>query len=199
MKRLMLILTAMAAGLSFSQGQVEDYTLAWAEGSPFLAAPGNATVVATGSDNAIYTITGKYDYNVTCDVYGPTVSTVTATFNGGYEFSGNTGIKGIALPFDFYYNGKTMKYVLPMADGRIALSEQEDMSDMAKPYVTVYSMNETGLDAVMFEVYAYDDNFQQAIGNRVLKSGGSVKYWTTEDNVFVVEYKDVEINNSYIT
>ena len=197
MKRLMLILTAMAAGLSFSQGQVEDYTLAWAE-TPFLAAPADATVVATGSDNAIYTITGKYDYNVTCDVYGPTVSTVTATFNGGYEFSGNTGIKGIALPFDFYYNGKTMKYVLPMADGRIALSELEDMSDMAKPYVTSSSMNADGLDAVMFEVYAYNEDWMQTIGNRVLKSGGSVKYWTTEDNVFVVEYKDVEINNSYI-
>ena len=201
----MLILTAMAAGLSFSQGQVEDYTLAWAEGTPFLAAPGNATVVATGSDNAIYTITDRYDdvynYDVTFDVYGQTASEVTATYNGStysHDISGNTGIKGIALPFDFYYNGKTMKYVLPMADGRIALSEQEDMSDMAKPYVTIFSMNETGLDAVMFEVYAYDDNFQQAIGNRVLKSGGSVKYWTTEDNVFVVEYKDVEINNSYI-
>ena len=205
MKRLMLILTAMAAGLSFSQGQVEDYTLAWAEGTPFLAAPGNATVVATGSDNAIYTITDRYDevynYDVTCYVYGQTASEVTATYNGStysHDISGNTGIKGIALPFDFYYNGKTMKYVLPMADGRIALSEQEDMSDMAKPYVTVSSMNADGLDAVMFEVYAYDDNFQQAIGNRVLKSGGSVKYWTTEDNVFVVEYKDVEINNSYI-
>ena len=205
MKRLMLILTAMAAGLSFSQGQVEDYTLAWAEGTPFLAAPGNATVVATGSDNAIYTITDRYDdvynYDVTCYVYGQTASEVTATYNGStysHDISGNTGIKGIALPFDFYYNGKTMKYVLPMADGRIALSEQEDMSDMAKPYVTIFNMNETGLDAVMFEVYAYDDNFQQAIGNRVLKSGGSVKYWTTEDNVFVVEYKDVEINNSYI-
>lgn len=201
----MLILTAMATGLSFSQGQVEDYTLAWAEGSPFLAAPGNATVVATGSDNAIYTITDRYDevynYDVTCYVYGQTASEVTATYNGStysHDISGNTGIKGIALPFDFYYNGKTMKYVLPMADGRIALSEQEDMSDMAKPYVTIFNMNETGLDAVMFEVYAYDDNFQQAIGNRVLKSGGSVKYWTTEDNVFVVEYKDVEINNSYI-
>ena len=201
----MLILTAMAAGLSFSQGQVEDYTLVWAEGSPFLTAPGNATVLATGSDNAIYTITDRYDvvynYDVTCYVYGQTASEVTATYNGStysHDISGNTGIKGIALPFDFYYNGKTMKYVLPMADGRIALSEQEDMSDMAKPYVTIYSMNETGLDAVMFEVYAYDDNFQQAIGNRVLKSGGSVKYWTTEDNVFVVEYKDVEINNSYI-
>ena len=201
----MLILTAMAAGLSFSQGQVEDYTLAWAEGTPFLAAPGNATVVATGSDNAIYTITDRYDdvynYDVTCYVYGQTASEVTATYNGStysHDISGNTGIKGIALPFDFYYNGKTMKYVLPMADGRIALSEQEDMSDMAKPYVTIFNMNETGLDAVMFEVYAYDDNFQQAIGNRVLKSGGSVKYWTTEDNVFVVEYKDVEINNSYI-
>ena len=205
MKRLMLILTAMATGLSFSQGQVEDYTLAWAEGTPFLAAPGNATVVATGSDNAIYTITDRYDevynYDVTCYVYGQTASEVTATYNGStysHDISGNTGIKGIALPFDFYYNGKTMKYVLPMADGRIALSEQEDMSDMAKPYVTVSSMNADGLDAVMFEVYAYDDNFQQAIGNRVLKSGGSVKYWTTEDNVFVVEYKDVEINNSYI-
>ena len=198
MKRLMLILTAMAAGLSFSQGQVEDYTLAWAE-TPFLAAPADATVVATGSDNAIYTITGKYDYNVTCDVYGPTVSTVTATFNGGYEFSGNTGIKGIALPFDFYYNGKTMKYVLPMADGRIALSELEDMSDMAKPYVTSSSMNADGLDAVMFEVYAYNEDWMQTIGNRVLKSGGSVKYWTTDDNIFVVEYKDVEINNSHIT
>ena len=204
MKRLMLILTAMAAGLSFSQGQVEDYTLAWAE-TPFLAAPGDATVLATGSDNAIYTITDRYDevynYDVTCYVYGQTASEVTATYNGStysHDISGNTGIKGIALPFDFYYNGKTMKYVLPMADGRIALSEQEDMSDMAKPYVTIFSMNETGLDAVMFEVYAYDDNFQQAIGNRVLKSGGSVKYWTTEDNVFVVEYKDVEINNSYI-
>ena len=201
----MLILTAMAAGLSFSQGQVEDYTLAWAEGTPFLAAPGNATVVATGSDNAIYTITDRYDdvynYDVTCYVYGQTASEVTATYNGStysHDISGNTDIKGIALPFDFYYNGKTMKYVLPMADGRIALSEQEDMSDMAKPYVTIFNMNETGLDAVMFEVYAYDDNFQQAIGNRVLKSGGSVKYWTTEDNVFVVEYKDVEINNSYI-
>lgn len=204
MKRLMLILTAMAAGLSFSQGQVEDYTLAWAE-TPFLAAPENATVVATGSDNAIYTITDRYDevynYDVTCYVYGQTASEVTATYNGStysHDISGNTGIKGIALPFDFYYNGKAMKYVLPMADGRIALSEQEDMSDMAKPYVTIFSMNETGLDAVMFEVYAYDDNFQQAIGNRVLKSGGSVKYWTTEDNIFVVEYKDVEINNSYI-
>ena len=204
MKRLMLILTAMAAGLSFSQGQVEDYTLAWAE-TPFLAAPGDATVLATGSDNAIYTITDRYDevynYDVTCYVYGQTASEVTATYNGStysHDISGNTGIKGIALPFDFYYNGKTMKYVLPMADGRIALSEQEDMSDMAKPYVTIFNMNETGLDAVMFEVYAYDDNFQQAIGNRVLKSGGSVKYWTTEDNVFVVEYKDVEINNSYI-
>lgn len=191
--------------MSFSQGQVEDYTLAWAEGSPFLAAPGNATVLATGSDNAIYTITDRYDevynYDVTCYVYGQTASEVTATYNGStysHDISGNTGIKGIALPFDFYYNGKTMKYVLPMADGRIALSEQEDMSDMAKPYVTIFSMNETGLDAVMFEVYAYDDNFQQAIGNRVLKSGGSVKYWTTEDNIFVVEYKDVEINNSYI-
>lgn len=203
----MLILTAMAAGLSFSQGQVEDYTLAWAEGTPFLTAPGDATVVATGSNNAIYTITDRYDdvynYDVTFDVYGQTASEVTATYNFDlpspvHEFSGNTGIKGIALPFDFYYNGKTMKYVLPMADGRIALSEQEDMSDMAKPYVTVYNMNAEGLDAVMFEVYAYDDNFQQAIGNRVLKSGGSVKYWTTEDNVFVVEYKDVEINNSYI-
>lgn len=204
MKRLMLILTAMAAGLSFSQGQVEDYTLAWAE-TPFLAAPGDATVLATGSDNAIYTITDRYDdvynYDVTFDVYGQTASEVTATYNGSsysHDISGNTGIKGIALPFDFYYNGKTMKYVLPMADGRIALSEQEDMSDMAKPYVTIFNMNETGLDAVMFEVYAYDDNFQQAIGNRVLKSGGSVKYWTTEDKVFVVEYKDVEINNSYI-
>lgn len=201
----MLILTAMAAGLSFSQGQVKDYTLAWAEGTPFLAAPGNATVVATGSDNAIYTITDRYDevynYDVTCYVYGQTASEVTATYNGStysHDISGNTGIKGIALPFDFYYNGKTMKYVLPMADGRIALSEQEDMSDMAKPYVTIFKMNETGLDAVMFEVYAYDDNFQQAIGNRVLKSGGSVKYWTTDDNIFVVEYKDVEINNSYI-
>ena len=200
----MLILTAMAAGLSFSQGQVEDYTLAWAE-TPFLAAPGDATVLATGSDNAIYTITDRYDdvynYDVTFDVYGQTASEVTATYNGSsysHDISGNTGIKGIALPFDFYYNGKTMKYVLPMADGRIALSEQEDMSDMAKPYVTIFNMNETGLDAVMFEVYAYDDNFQQAIGNRVLKSGGSVKYWTTEDKVFVVEYKDVEINNSYI-
>ena len=205
MKRLMLILTAMAAGLSFSQGQVEDYTLAWAEGTPFLAAPEDATVLATGSDDAIYTITDRYDdvynYDVTFDVYGRTASEVTATYNGGtysHDISGNTDIKGIALPFDFYYNGKTMKYVLPMADGRIALSELEDMSDMAKPYVTIFSMNETGLDAVMFEVYAYDDNFQQAIGNRVLKSGGSVKYWTTEDNVFVVEYKDVEINNSYI-
>ena len=204
MKRLMLILTAMAAGLSFSQGQVEDYTLAWAE-TPFLAAPGDATVLATGSDNAIYTITDRYDdvynYDVTFDVYGQTASEVTATYNGSsysHDISGNTGIKGIALPFDFYYNGKTMKYVLPMADGRIALSEQEDMSDMAKPYVTIFNMNETGLDAVMFEVYAYDDNSQQAIGNRVLKSGGSVKYWTTEDKVFVVEYKDVEINNSYI-
>lgn len=200
----MLILTAMAAGLSFSQGQVEDYTLAWAE-TPFLAAPGDATVVATGSDNAIYTITDRYDevynYDVTCYVYGQTASEVTATYNGStysHDISGNTGIKGIALPFDFYYNGKTMKYVLPMADGRIALSEQEDMSDMAKPYVTINSMNADGLDAVMFEVYAYDDNFQQAIGNRVLKPGGSVKYWTTDDNVFVVEYKDVEINNSYI-
>lgn len=190
--------------MSFSQGQVKDYTLAWAE-TPFLAAPGDATVLATGSDNAIYTITDRYDevynYDVTCYVYGQTASEVTATYNGStysHDISGNTGIKGIALPFDFYYNGKTMKYVLPMADGRIALSEQEDMSDMAKPYVTIFSMNETGLDAVMFEVYAYDDNFQQAIGNRVLKSGGSVKYWTTEDNVFVVEYKDVEINNSYI-
>lgn len=205
MKRLMLILTAMAAGLSFSQGQVKDYTLAWAEGSPFLTAPGDATVLATGSGNAIYTITDRYDdvynYDVTCYVYGQTASEVTATYNGStysHDISGNTGIKGIALPFDFYYNGKTMKYVLPMADGRIALSEREDMSDMAKPYVTIFSMNETGLDAVMFEVYAYDDNFQQAIGNRVLKSGGSVKYWTTEDDVFVVEYKDVEINNSYI-
>ena len=201
----MLILTAMAAGLSFSQGQVEDYTLAWAEGTPFLAAPEDATVVATGSDDAIYTITDRYDevynYDVTCYVYGQTASEVTATYNGSsysHDISGNTDIKGIALPFDFYYNGKTMKYVLPMADGRIALSEQEDMSDMAKPYVTIFNMNETGLDAVMFEVYAYDDNFQQAIGNRVLKSGGSVKYWTTEDDVFVVEYKDVEINNSYI-
>lgn len=191
--------------MSFSQGQVEDYTLAWAEGTPFLTAPGSATVLATGSDNAIYTITDRYaevyNYDVTCYVYGQTASEVTATYNGStysHDISGNTGIKGIALPFDFYYNGKTMKYVLPMADGRIALSEQEDMSDMAKPYVTIFSMNETGLDAVMFEVYAYDDNFQQAIGNRVLKSGGSVKYWTTEDNVFVVEYKDVEINNSYI-
>ena len=128
-----------------------------------------------------------YNYDVTCYVYGQTASEVTATYNGStysHDISGNTGIKGIALPFDFYYNGKTMKYVLPMADGRIALSEQEDMSDMAKPYVTIFNMNETGLDAVMFEVYAYDDNFQQAIGNRVLKSGGSVKYWTTEDNVF---------------
>lgn len=195
----MLILTAMAAGLSFSQGQVEDYTLAWAEGTPFLAAPENATVVATGSDNAIYTITGKYDYNVTCAVYGQTASEVTATFNGGYEFSGNTGIKGIALPFDFYYNGKTMKYVLPMADGRIALSELEDMSDMAKPYVTSSSMNADGLDAVMFEVYAYNEDWMQTIGNRVLKSGGSVKYWTTDNDIFVVEYKDVEINNSHIT
>ena len=205
MKRLMLILTAMAAGLSFSQGQVEGYTLAWAEGSPFLTAPGNATVLATGSGNAIYTITDRYDevynYDVTCYVYGQTASEVTATYNGStysHDISGNTGIKGIALPFDFYYNGKTMKYVLPMADGRIALSELEDMSGMAKPYVNIYSMNADGLDAVMFEVYAYDDNFQQAIGNRVLKSGGSVKYWTTEDDVFVVEYKDVEINNSYI-
>jgi len=121
MKRLMLILTAMAAGLSFSQGQVKDYTLAWAE-TPFLAAPENATVVTTGSDNAIYTITDRYDevynYDVTCYVYGQTVSTVTATYNKdaySHDISGNTGIKGIALPFDFYYNGKTMKYVLPMA------------------------------------------------------------------------------------
>ena len=154
--------------MSFSQGQVEDYTLAWAEGSPFLAAPVDATVLATGSGNAIYTITDRYDevynYDVTFDVYGQTASQVTATYNFDlpspvHEFSGNTGIEGIALPFDFYYNGKTMKYVLPMADGRIALSEQEDMSDMAKPYVTVYNMNAEGLDAVMFEVYAYDDNW----------------------------------------
>ena len=201
----MLILTAMAAGLSFSQGQVEDYTLAWAE-TPFLAAPEDATVVATGSDNAIYTITDRYDdvynYDVTFDVYGQTASEVTATYNGSsysHDISGNTGIKGIALPFDFYYNGKTMKYVLPMADGRIALSELEDMSDMAKPYVTSSSMNADGLDAVMFEVYAYNEDWMQTIGNRVLKSGGSVKYWTTDNDIFVVEYKDVEINNSHIT
>lgn len=191
--------------MSFSQGQVEDYTLAWAEGTPFLQASPDATVLATGSGNAIYTITDRYDevynYDVTFSVYGQTVSEVTATFNSSsysHDISGNTDIKGIALPFDLYYNGKAMKYVLPMADGRIALSEQEDMSGMARPYVTIYGMNATDLDAVMFEVYAYDDNYQQAIGNRILKSGGSVKYWTTEDSVFVVEYKDVEINNSYI-